>query len=237
VDVGAYVFTTSPMLAWGSPLWLVAVGIGAVAYLLGSIPTGFLVAKASGVDIRTMGSGNIGATNVFRIVGKSAGIFVLVFDGLKGYTACAWLPDAALRYFGSTLNSQPSTLNSSDVLHIIGGVCAILGHNYTCWLKFKGGKGIATSAGVLAALVPMALVIILAIWIVVFAVFRYVSMASIAASVALPFAAFFTGNSGTIVAVTAAMAALAVYKHRANIQRLLNGTESRFGRKPKEQLS
>jgi glycerol-3-phosphate acyltransferase PlsY len=161
---------------------------------------------------------------------------VLVFDGLKGYAACAWVPDAALRYFGSTLDSQ-STLNSSDVLHIIGGVCAILGHNYTCWLKFKGGKGIATSAGVLAGLVPMALVIIVTIWIVVFAVSRYVSMASIAASVALPFAAFFTGNSGTIVTVTAAMAVLAVYKHRANIQRLLNGTESRFGRKPKEQPS
>jgi glycerol-3-phosphate acyltransferase PlsY len=237
VDVGAYLFTASPMLAWGNSLWLVAVGLGAVAYLLGSIPTGFLVAKASGVDIRTMGSGNIGATNVFRIVGKTAGIFVLVFDGLKGYAACAWVPDAALRYFGSTLDSQPSVLNANDVLHIIGGVCAILGHNYTCWLKFKGGKGIATSAGVLAALVPMALVIILIIWIVVFAVSRYVSMASIAASVALPFAAFFTGNSGTVVAVTAAMAGLAVYKHRANIQRLLNGTESRFGRKPKEQPS
>jgi glycerol-3-phosphate acyltransferase PlsY len=237
VDVGAYVFTATPMLAWANSLWLVGLGIGGVAYLLGSIPTGFLVAKASGVDIRTMGSGNIGATNVFRIVGKSAGIFVLVFDGLKGYAACAWLPDAVLRYLGSTLSSQPSTLNIDDVFHIIGGVCAILGHNYTCWLKFKGGKGIATSAGVLAALVPMALVIILAIWIIVFAVSRYVSMASIAASVALPFAAFFTGNSATIVAVTAAMAALAVYKHRGNIQRLLNGTESRFGRKPREQHS
>ena len=214
MGVGAYVFTA------------------VAAYLLGSIPTGYIVAKASGVDIRSVGSGNIGATNVFRTVGKSAGIFVLVFDGLKGYAACTWLPDLVLRSIGASVAANP---NLTEVLHIIGGVSAILGHNYTCWLKFKGGKGIATSAGVLAALVPWALIIILAIWIILFAVTRYVSVASIAASGALPFAAFLTGSSGTLVVVTAAMAVLAVYKHRGNIQRLLNGTESRFVRKPKEQ--
>jgi acyl phosphate:glycerol-3-phosphate acyltransferase len=213
VDVGAYVFTAI------------------VAYLLGSIPTGFLVGKAKGVDIRTVGSGNIGATNVFRTVGKPAGIFVLVFDGLKGYTACAWLPDL-VRYFAPGYGSV-ATGSFYDILRIIGGISALLGHNYTCWLKFRGGKGIATSAGVLAALVPWAFIIILAIWIVVFAVSRYVSLASIAASVALPFAAYLTGSSMAIVGITAGMAALAVYKHRANIQRLLAGTESRFGRKPK----
>jgi glycerol-3-phosphate acyltransferase PlsY len=212
VDVGAYVLTAI------------------VGYLLGSIPTGFLVAKAKGIDIRTVGSGNIGATNVFRAVGKPAGIFVLVLDGLKGYTACAWLPDLVMRYVAG-VNNSPSF---HDLLRITGGISAILGHNYTCWLKFKGGKGIATSAGVLAALVPLAFIIILVIWIVVFAASRYVSVASIAASVALPFAAYFTRYSTTIVGVTAAMAVLAVYKHRANIQRLLNGTENRFGRKPKE---
>lgn len=216
MDVGAYVFTAI------------------VAYLLGSIPTGFLVAKAHGVDIRTLGSGNIGATNVFRIVGKPAGIMVLVIDGLKGYAACAWLPDLVMRYVAGKYGSGELNQNFHDVLRITGGISAILGHNYTCWLKFKGGKGIATSAGVLAALVPLAFVIILCMWIVVFALSRYVSLASIAASVALPFAAYFTGNSVTIVAVTALMAALAVYKHRANIQRLMNGTESRFVRKPKD---
>jgi glycerol-3-phosphate acyltransferase PlsY len=216
VDVGAYVFTAI------------------VAYLLGSIPTGFLVAKAHGVDIRTAGSGNIGATNVFRIVGKPAGIMVLVIDGLKGYAACAWLPDLVMRYMAEKYGSGELNQNFNDVLRITGGISAILGHNYTCWLKFKGGKGIATSAGVLAALVPLAFVIILCMWIVVFALSRYVSLASIAAALALPFAAYFTGNSVTIVAVTALMAALAVYKHRANIQRLMNGTESRFVRKPKD---
>jgi acyl phosphate:glycerol-3-phosphate acyltransferase len=216
VDVGAYVFTAI------------------AAYLLGSIPTGFLVAKAKGVDIRAVGSGNIGATNVFRTVGKPAGIFVLVFDGLKGYTACAWLPDLVMRHLAANNSLPGSTGSFHDVLRITGGIGAILGHNYTCWLGFKGGKGIATSAGVLAALVPWAFLIILAIWIVVFAVSRYVSLASIAASVALPFAAYFTRNSLAIVGITAAMAVLAVYKHRANIQRLIEGTESRFGRKPKE---
>jgi acyl phosphate:glycerol-3-phosphate acyltransferase len=217
VDIGSYVFTA------------------VVAYLLGSIPTGYVLAKACGVDIRTMGSGNIGATNVFRILGKPAGIFVLVFDGLKGYASCAWLPDLVVQYVTAKYGAAAADRNFHDILRIIGGVSAILGHNYTCWLKFKGGKGIATSAGVLAALVPLAFITILCVWIILFAITRYVSVASIAASIALPFAAYFTRNNPTIVIVTAAMAALAVYKHRTNIQRLLNGTESRFGRKPKEQ--
>jgi acyl phosphate:glycerol-3-phosphate acyltransferase len=215
VDVAAYVFTAI------------------VGYLLGSIPTGYLVGKARGIDLRTVGSGNIGATNVFRTLGKGLGILVLVIDGLKGYAACAWLPDLVFGYL--TQKHGPHDTGFYDVLRIAGGLSAVLGHNYTCWLKFKGGKGIATSAGMLAALVPVAFIIILAIWIVMFTVTRYVSVASIAGSVALPFAAYFTNNSGTIVLVTAFMAALAVYKHRSNIQRLLNGTESRFVRKPKEQ--
>jgi len=144
-----------------------------MAYLLGSIPTGFLVAKVSGIDIRSVGSGNIGATNVMRALGRPAGIFVLVIDGLKGYAACEWLAGLLLIWFSSA---------DRETLKIIGGIFAILGHNYTCWLYFKGGKGIATSAGVLAALVPGALLIILSIWIVVFALTRYVSLASLAAS-------------------------------------------------------
>ena len=128
-----------------------------LGYLVGSIPTGFLVAKLRGIDIRHVGSGNIGATNVFRALGKPAAILVLVIDGLKGYAACEWLGELLLRSF-------PSNGAERETLKIIGGVFAILGHNYTCWLKFKGGKGIATSAGVLAALVPFALLIILAIW-------------------------------------------------------------------------
>ena len=191
-----------------------------VAYLLGSIPTGYLVARAKGVDIRTVGSGNIGATNVFRILGKPAGIFVLVFDGLKGFAGCAWLVDAVIQAF-------PAGPEETEYLRI-AGLAVILGHNYPCWLNFKGGKGIATSAGVLAALVPWALLIILSLWIIVLALTRYVSLASLAASFALPFASWLTGHSLLLIIVTGCMGALAIYKHRANIKRLLNGTESRF---------
>ena len=104
----------------------------------------------------------------------------------------------------------------------------MLGHNYTCWLHFKGGKGIATSAGVLLALVPWALVIILSIWILVIGFSRFVSLASISASAALPFATWFTTGNLTLTSITGALAALAIYKHKANIQRLRNGTENRL---------
>jgi len=206
----------------------VAAAIG--AYLLGSVPTGYLVARAKAIDIRTVGSGNIGATNVFRILGKPAGIFVLGADALKGFLACALVANLAYELFGATSGGA----NSREGLSIVAGIFAVLGHNYPCWLKFKGGKGIATSAGVLVALVPWALLIILAIFIVVFALARYVSLGSIAASFALPFAAWLTGSSLTLVLITAGLGALAIYKHRGNIRRLLNGTENRvsFKRKP-----
>ena len=199
------------------------------AYLLGSIPTGFLVAKAKGVDIRSVGSGNIGATNVFRIIGKPAGIFVLFIDFLKGLLGCGLVP------FLIFPSSQLHATSATRVLpYVVAGFAAILGHNYTCWLKFKGGKGIATSAGVLSALVPWALLIILSIWTTLFALTRYVSLGSIAASFSLPFATWFTTKNWTLTLVTAAMGALAIYKHRANIRRLLHGTESRFSLKHRE---
>lgn len=199
-----------------------------VAYLLGSIPTGFLVAKARGVDIRTVGSGNIGATNAFRALGKGLGIFVLLMDALKGYVAvqiAASLVDALL--------PGPRLVH----LEITAGIAAILGHNFTCWLHFKGGKGIATSAGVLLALVPLALAIILSIFIILFVTTRYVSVGSLAASFALPFATWFTTEDIGLTAVAGAMGALAIFKHRKNIQRLLNGTENRIQFRKKEVAS
>src|SRR5882762_5618235 len=124
------------------------------AYLLGSIPTGFLVARAQGIDIRTVGSGNIGATNAMRVLGKPAGIFVLLLDALKGFAACTWFVSLILKFFTvgpEPLNSQQVisasigfTPEQACILQIVAGICAVLGHNYTCWLKFKGGKGIAT---------------------------------------------------------------------------------------------
>jgi glycerol-3-phosphate acyltransferase PlsY len=197
-----------------------------IAYLLGSIPTGYLVAKARGIDIRTVGSGNIGATNAFRILGKGAGSFVLFADALKGWVAVTVVAPIVVNIFpGAPL----------EYLRIAGGVAAILGHNYTCWLHFKGGKGIATSAGVLVALVPWALLIILCTWIVLFVATRYVSVASIVASFTLPFATWFTtGRDVGLTVVTGALAALAIYKHRKNIQRLREGTENRIEFKKKE---
>jgi glycerol-3-phosphate acyltransferase PlsY len=197
-----------------------------VAYLLGSIPTGFLVAKARGVDIRTVGSGNIGATNAFRVLGKGFGIFVLLMDALKGWVAVQ---------IGAALVAKLLPGPPLEYLRITAGVAAILGHNFTCWLHFKGGKGIATSAGVLIALVPLALVIILSIFIILFVTTRYVSVGSIAAAFTLPFATWFTQNHDIgLTAVMAAIGALAILKHRKNIQRLLNGTENRIQFKKKE---
>lgn len=190
------------------------------AYLLGSIPSGFLVAKARGIDIRTVGSKNMGATNVFRTLGKGPGIFVLLVDGLKGYAAASWLCTLVLHF---TANGE-----SSFTVNVIAGIAAVLGHNYTCWLSFKGGKGIATTAGVYFALAPLAVGIALGIWIILFIATRYVSLASIAAAVALPTAVWITQSNIWLGIVTTFLGAMAIYKHKANIQRLLAGTENRI---------
>jgi glycerol-3-phosphate acyltransferase PlsY len=192
--------------------------------MLGSIPTGFVLARAKGIDIRTVGSGNIGATNVFRSLGLPAGLVVLLADVAKGWLAVA----VVARLIGGAFAPDASPL-TLEWLGFAAGVAAILGHNYTCWLYFKGGKGIATSAGAVLALVPGALLIVLGVWVVVFALGRYVSLASIGAAVALPFATWATGRSTNLIAVMAVVGALAVAKHASNIKRLLNGTEKRVG--------
>jgi glycerol-3-phosphate acyltransferase PlsY len=199
-----------------------------VAYFLGSVPTGYLVAKAKGVDIRSVGSGNIGATNVFRILGKGAGTLVLLVDALKGFLACGLVANLVWQIF-----IKPGTVEPEGRLYlsIVAGICAVLGHNYTCWLNFKGGKGIATSAGVLIALVPKAFLVALATWLVVFFASWYVSLASIAAAAVLPFATWKLEGSPALIAITTLMSVLAIYKHRANIQRLRAGTENRIGGK------
>jgi len=209
--------------------------IAVAAYLLGSIPTGYLAGRAKGIDIRTIGSGNIGATNAMRALGKPAGIVVLLVDAAKGFAAC---------YFGAFISSRlcewhaPSdsiVLFSPEEIGrfaIIAGVFAVLGHDFTCWLKFKGGKGIATSAGVFFALAPLALGIALGAWIIVFALSRYVSVASIAAAVALPAAVWMLPPHNLLLGIaTTALGLLAIAKHKDNIERLFNGTERRFGKK------
>ena len=203
---------------------LVYIVIAVAGYLLGSIPTGYLIGRARGVDIRTVGSGNIGATNVFRMLGKGPGALALVMDGLKGYAASSWLADLVIHQFVVPAAQQ-------EYVKVLGGIAAVLGHSFTCWLKFKGGKGVATSAGVFFALTPLAATISLVTWILLFAVSRYVSVASIAAALALPVTVWLTSDSLVLRAVTTAICLLIILKHKSNVQRLFNGTERRFGRK------
>ncbi len=201
------------------------------AYLLGSIPFGFLAAKAKGIDIRSVGSGNIGATNAMRVLGKPIGITVLLLDAAKGFGACV---------LGGMISHWASDLDYFDdgfyVLMkrfmLIAGVCAVLGHNYTCWLKFKGGKGIATTAGVYLALAPWAVLVGLVVFILAVVLTKYVSVGSIASAIALPVTVWvMTPHNLLLGIVTTALGVMAIYKHKSNIQRLLAGTENRLGKK------
>jgi acyl phosphate:glycerol-3-phosphate acyltransferase len=194
------------------------------AYLLGSIPTGFLVARARGIDIRTVGSGNMGATNTFRVLGKPAGIFVLLVDCAKGFAA-VWLGRCLVKILG-----VPEA--EMETHCVVAGIFAVLGHNYPCWLRFKGGKGIATSAGIYLALAPAALGIGLVAFVLAVAVTRYVSVGSIVGAIVLPVAVWFTHDNWTLRIVTIALGLMAILKHRKNIQRLMAGTESRIGKTP-----
>ena len=213
--------------------------IALAAYLLGSIPTGYLVGRVKGVDIRTIGSGNIGATNAVRALGKPAGVFVLLADAFKGYAACALLAPLifnclAPHFSGLAphFHDEPAELQTR--YDAMAGILAVLGHNYTCWLRFRGGKGIATSAGVFLALAPLALAFAVGVWLLVFVLCRYVSVASIAAAVTLPATIWLTPNTLVLRIVTTALGLLAIAKHRSNIERLIRGTERRFGEKMQE---
>jgi glycerol-3-phosphate acyltransferase PlsY len=182
------------------------------AYLLGSIPVGLLLAKAAGVNIRETGSGNIGATNVYRTLGRTVGIMTLVGDCLKGL-----LP---------ALLAQKLALPD----HWLAAIClaAFLGHVYTIFLGFKGGKGVATALGVFLAVAPLAVLFALIAFIVVIRLWRYVSLASITAAALMPLLVALLDRRPVIIAMTLAIALLVIYKHKDNIQRLREGTESKF---------
>ena len=207
---------------------IVAVG----GYLLGSLPTGFLVARARGVDIRTVGSKNMGATNVFRVLGKGPGIFVLLMDALKGFAAVALI----INCYPQLNQLLPDIFVADGLtnpllrfrLGIVAGLFSILGHNYTCWLGFKGGKGIATTGGAFLALAPIAVAVALVAWVIAFVATRYVSVASIVAAVALPATVWFTQPNLALRLIAVLLGILAIYKHKTNVQRLMNGTENRF---------
>ena len=196
---------------------------GACAYLLGSIPFGFLIAKVRGVDLREVGSKNIGATNVFRTVGKGAGIAAFALDAGKGLLAVMW---------GEHLVPQLFDVDVGLLLQIkvFAGACAVVGHNWTCFLGFKGGKGVATSLGLLFGLVPLGALMALGVWLVVVLATRYVSLGSIIAAAALGIGVWFVypGEPVWFLCAVSALALLAIIKHHANIRRLFNGKENRI---------
>lgn len=182
------------------------------AYLLGSIPTGLLLAKAAGVDIRSSGSGNIGATNVYRILGRSVGVMTLLGDCLKGV-----IPVVAAIWLGT-----------GDGWLAAIGLAAFLGHIFTIFLGFKGGKGVATALGVFLAVSPTAVATVLLIFVAVVWKWRYISLGSIVAALAMPGMVAVFDARPPIVMMTVVIALLVVWKHRENIKRLKDGSESKF---------
>jgi len=182
------------------------------AYLLGSIPTGLLLARAFGVDIRSTGSGNIGATNVYRTLGRKVGVMTLVGDCLKGL-----VPVMAARCLGV----------SGGWIALVG-LAAFLGHVYTIFLGFKGGKGVATALGVFLGISPVAVLAALAIFSLVLWKWRYVSLASITAAAAMPVLVTLIGQKSSVPLMSLAIAAVVIHKHRENIERLRAGTENKF---------
>ena len=202
--------------------------IAIVSYFIGSVPLGFIVGRLSGVDIRKSGSGNIGATNVLRVLGKKYGYAVFFLDALKGF--------AAVRIAHALVAAVPAASVYTDLFALLGAVICVVGHAFPIWLKFRGGKGVATSAGVIIGLMPLAAIIVFPIWFIVFEISRYVSVASICAAISLPitialFLKFKVMDSTVLLYFSILLALVVVWQHRSNFSRLLNGTEQRFDRK------
>lgn len=183
-----------------------------ISYLIGAIPIGYLVARSKGIDIRKHGSGNIGTTNVWRKLGPAAGLLVLAADACKGMVA------VLLGRYLAEGNAQ-----------LLTALAALIGHSWSVFLGFQGGKIIATTLGVFILLDPVVMAIGLALWLVVVVVSRYVSLGSVIAAASLPVVMLALARPGSNTVFALAVAAIAIYKHLPNIRRLLAGTESRIG--------
>lgn len=185
------------------------------AYLLGAVPTGYIIVKIiKGVDIREIGSGNIGATNVKRALGTAWFFIVLFLDAMKGFVPVF----LANYFFGETMPYLP----------IIAGAFAIIGHTFTLFLKFKGGKGVATALGVFLGLAPFSVLSSFAVFFILLMFFGYISLGSIAAAGLLPVFIFIYGEGIPVLMLAVVMAAFIIYKHKDNITRLMQGTENKF---------
>lgn len=208
-------------------MWSLVVII-VLSYLIGSFPTSIIVGRIlKGIDIREHGSGNAGGTNVFRVLGPGPGIFVMLFDACKGFIATFWVSRIVI-------DSMPLDVG---LIMILAGVSAILGHIWTIFAHFRGGKGVGTAAGMLAALFPRALLVCLAVFFVVLLLSRMVSVSSMSAAVALPLTLsvfrylLHMPVQPSLYIFSFIAAALIIYTHRSNIKRLMNGTENKIGKK------
>jgi glycerol-3-phosphate acyltransferase PlsY len=213
------------------PLLIAAV----VGYVLGALPFGYLVARSKGINIFEHGSKSPGATNVKRVLGekfgppgKRLGNLVFFLDALKGAVATGWPLWVMARI---TMDPEETYRTVNLPCAITGLVFALIGHSFSCFTKFKGGKGVATAAGGFLVLMPVPLLISLGIWVVAFYSSRYVSLASILAAVALPMSAFFLHQPPLLLSFAVAIALFVVVRHRTNITRLVNGTENKFIKK------
>ena len=186
-----------------------------LSYLIGSIPSGFLLTKyVMKTDVREYGSGNIGATNVARVMGLKSGVLVAVFDILKGFIG--------------VMLGQMIIGDAASVYILLVAVAAIAGHDWSIFMNFTGGKGVATTFGVILRLYPLAFLVYALIWLVLVLTTRYVSLGSIIGSMSLPFVIYFSGFSGANIFFGVLLSLFVLYTHRANIQRLLKGEENRM---------
>ena len=211
-----------------------------LSYLVGSIPTSIIISKLShGIDIREHGSGNAGGTNVMRVLGWKKGLFVILLDALKG--ALVVVVVARLHYGGLPFQNV-SPFDDFTLVQIIAGIAAVIGHIWTVFAGFRGGKGIATALGMLIMIITIDMLVAVGIFIIVVTVSRYVSLGSILAALSIPFTLIFRENIlhdhiqsyGTILPFVVAVSLLVVYTHRKNVVRLLNGTESKISFKKKK---
>jgi len=187
-----------------------------VGYLLGAVPFGYLVARSKGVNIFEQGSKNPGATNVRRVLGRRAGNLVFILDLCKGAGAGAW----PLLFF----REEPV----AKLIGAVGVVFALIGHSFSCFTHFKGGKGVATGAGGFFVMMPVVTLIAAAVWTVTFFSSRYVSLASISSAATIPVAACLLREPPVLVTIAAAVAVFVILRHRANLVRLARGTENRW---------